>query len=482
MRLRSSTCSLTALVCVLAGCSSEMMTTTATTADSEDTGSTTAAATDATTSEATTAGTTTAGTTDDSSSSDTEDTTTGEPAVTYHRDVRPILAAHCEECHTVGKIAPFPLTTYDEVFELRELVLLNLEGGVMPPWPPAPDCGDYLAEKIVAQAEIDTVRAWVEDGAAEGDPADYVPPDVPDIGDDWQADVALEIPEPYVPIQKPDDYRCFLLDWPEQETAYVSGFRAVPGELREVHHVIAFSVAPDKVAEYEALDAAEEGPGYTCFGGPGGEIVEPDDVGVWLGAWAPGFGAGLYPEGTGLRMEPGSKVVLQVHYNVPATGPLPDQTRIEFKVEDAVEREAFMLLWADILWLMGDMHIPAGSPSTVHTWEYDPTVVLGFLTDVIPSATPFEIHVVGHHMHTLGVRGRSHIVREGGEQQCLLDIPDWDFNWQGTYMFKAPVPFYPGDRLHVECEFDNSKGGGDVNWGDKTTDEMCLGIYYITEM
>ena len=179
MRLRSSTCSLTALVCVLAGCSSEMMTTTATTADSEDTGSTTAAATDATTSEATTAGTTTAGTTDDSSSSDTEDTTTGEPAVTYHRDVRPILAAHCEECHTVGKIAPFPLTTYDEVFELRELVALTVLNRQMPPWLAAPDCNNYEGDPTLPQETIDMIEAWVADGAPEGDPGDFVEPPAP---------------------------------------------------------------------------------------------------------------------------------------------------------------------------------------------------------------------------------------------------------------------------------------------------------------
>ena len=140
------------------------------------------------------------------------------------------------------------------------------------------------------------------------------------------------------------------------------------------------------------------------------------------------------------------------------------------------------MLWADVQWLFGQMPIPAGAPSTVHTWELDPTVVMDFLTDVIPAGVPIELHTATHHMHTVGVRGSHSIRRQnGGDDECLLEIPRWDFNWQEGYVFDAPVTLNPGDRLRLECEYDNSAGDSDLNWGDGTNDEMCLGVYYVTE-
>jgi hypothetical protein len=85
-------------------------------------------------------------------------------------------------------------------------------------------------------------------------------------------------------------------------------------------------------------------------------------------------------------------------------------------------------------------------------------------------------------MHTHGTSARFDIHR-GGEatnKECMLDIPSWDFHWQGAYPFKTAKTFNPGDTLYLECHFDNSKGTTDLNWGEGTGDEMCLGAFYVT--
>ncbi|MCA9720031.1 MAG: monooxygenase [Myxococcales bacterium] len=465
---------------LLAACSgsTEETETAASATDGDESTGTSDASSDASAGSSTSSG-------DETATSSTSETT-GEPtedaAITYHRDVRPVLAQRCLQCHADGKIAPFPLTTYDEVFELRELVALTVLNRQMPPWLAAPDCNNYEGDPTLPQETIDMIEAWVADGAPEGDPGDFVEPPAPPSEELPRVDVELTIPEPYTPQGTTDDYRCFILDWPEQGDAYVTGFRAVPGAIEEVHHAIAFAIPPSKLPEYEALDAASPGSGYECFGGPGGEINDPEDAGIWLGVWVPGAAPALYPEGTGLRIEPGSKVVLQLHYNIPPGGAVPDTSTVQFRIEPTVAREAFMMLWADIAWLQGDMQIPAGAPSTTHVWEFDPTSIMSFLTDIIPSNVPIELHSAAHHMHTLGVRGQHSIRRAVGDDTCLLDIPRWDFNWQGSFKFSQPITFYPTDRLRLECEYDNSGGAGDVNWGDGTSDEMCLGVYYVTEV
>ncbi len=401
-------------------------------------------------------------------------------AITFYRDVLPIFGARCLGCHTEENIAPMSLLEYENAWTWRQSLAAAVESRTMPPWLPGPGCNDYANDRSMTDEEIETVLAWVDENGPRGNPddapADLVPPPalLP------RVDLEIVAPESYTPTA-PDDYRCFLLDLPIDDVAFVTGFHAKPENVAIVHHIIAYRIAPDRVATYEALDAEDPEPGYTCFGGPGGSASDPA-AGAWLGAWAPGSGAAPYPEGTGLRVEPGSKIVLQIHYNTASGNTDPDRSAVELMLEPTVEKEAFMMLWADIAWLSGDMPIPAGSPDTVHTWNYDPTTVMDFLTDVVPPNSPFLIYTATHHMHLLGQKADHTILRGDGSETCLLDIPRWDFGWQSAYRLSEPVRFEPGDTLRLACQWDNSAGDHDVNWGEGTGDEMCLGIYYATNL
>src|SRR5262249_28789632 len=160
--------------------------------------------------------------------------------------------------------------------------------------------------------QIDLFKAWVEGGRAMGDAANPGPPLVVEHTQMSRVDVTLPMPVAYTPQTTPDypdEYRCFVVPWTGTTSQFVTGFRAVPGNPKVVHHVIAFYAAPNQVAEYQQLDDNEAGPGYTCFGGSGGPSR------VWLGAWAPGSQGSDMPPGTGLQVEPGSAIILQVHYN-----------------------------------------------------------------------------------------------------------------------------------------------------------------------
>jgi hypothetical protein len=285
-----------------------------------------------------------------------------------------------------------------------------------------------------------------------------------------------------VPEKDPDDYRCFLLDWPETEVSYVTGFGARPGNPQVVHHVIAFLIPPERAASYQALDAAEPGAGYTCFGGPGGG--NDPDVG-WIGAWAPGRQGADFPEGTGLEIQPGSKIALQVHYNT-ANGKQPDQTAVDVRLDSSVDKRAKWQFFADIQWLFaGGMPIPAGEADVQHAFEIDPT-------PFVFGGDPFVIHSVGLHMHTRGTSAALSLTRKDGAKECMLDIPRWDFHWQYNYDLAEPRVVSPGDKLGIGCHFDNSAANQptvdgeqvppkDLQWGEGTGDEMCLGALYVSE-
>jgi hypothetical protein len=400
--------------------------------------------------------------------------TVTQASTQYYRDVKPILDAKCNNCHNEGGIGPFRLETFEDVSTLKELIKDEVTAKRMPPWPPNAACNDYRGDRSLSEEQIATIVKWVDEGGAAGDPADEGKPPVAEQVKLSRVDLNLEIPVEYTQKAEPDDYRCFLIDWPHEDVKFVSGFRANPGDGRVVHHVIAFLVAPGDVPEAQALDDAEEGPGYTCFGGSGINSNE------WLGAWAPGSAGSDFPAGTGVRVEPGSKIALQIHYNSLTAGPQPDRTSIDFKIEDTVEKEGRIQPWTKLAWLNGqNMHIPAGQEDVMHSFEYDPTA---FLT----GGKPFTMYSASLHMHGLGTSGKMAIRRQTGEEDCLLQIDDWNFHWQGSYGFQDPTVFNPGDKLYLECHWDNSAGNQmgvpkDAYWGEGTGDEMCLGGFYLTE-
>ena len=398
---------------------------------------------------------------------DGESTTSDGSALTYYKDTKPILDARCANCHVPGGIAPFALVTFADVQEHAGAVKAAVADRTMPPWMPADGCNDYVNDRSLTEEQIDVIVRWVDGGAAEGDPADEgAPLDVGDSRALSRVDLEVGMPDAYTMVETPDEYRCFVLDWPESDTTYVTGMGVEPGNAAVVHHVIAFLAPPSRVDDVLALDAADDAPGYQCFGGPGFAGNE------WVGAWVPGNTGYDYPDGTGIRVEPGSKIVMQMHYNSLTAGPQPDLTKIRLKTDPSVSNVAKIQPWANPQWLASDaMTIPAATSDVGHSFEQDPTLLTG--------GEAILIHAPALHMHELGKTARLSVQRAGGGESCLLEIPAWDFHWQGTYPMREPVRLEPGDKLRVECTWDNPTMK-DVTWGEGTGDEMCLGTFYYT--
>ncbi len=414
----------------------------------------------------------------------------GEDAAspTYWRDVAPIVQTSCVGCHREGGVGPFALGTYAQAFARKATIRRMVTERLMPPWPPGPGCNQYEHDRSLSQDDIDTIDAWVDGGAKEGSKKDAPEPVEPTGTGLPRVDQLLTMPETYSPVLSPDDYRCFLLDWPETTTKYITGQHVLPGSEAVVHHVILFIAPPEAASSFVAMDDGEPGPGYTCFGGSGGDAA-------MMGGWAPGALGRVLPAGTGLRIEPGSKVIMQVHYNThehdPAT--VHDQTAVELMLDDAVDRPAYVMQWTNPFWLDGNMTIDAGDPAATHAFSFDPTPYFSQVESMgvdLPDNSPFLIYSANLHMHLRG-RSANLTVRRDGEDTCLLDIPAWDFHWQGDYMLKAPVRFEPGDRLRIECVWDNSAENqpeinGEtlpvetLNWGDGTTEEMCIGFLLVS--
>jgi hypothetical protein len=384
-----------------------------------------------------------------------------EHAPTWSEDVAPIVDRSCGSCHTAGGIAPFELTSYEAAKAYAVPMANATKSRLMPPAnvDASGACNSYTNARWLEDDQIAAIDRWVQEGMIEGPPRASEGP-AAEGGQALEGATTVDPRGEYTPRESlSDDYRCFIVDPEISEDLFLSAYEVVPGSARTVHHVILFTIDTEGAeALADALDAAEEGPGYTCFGG---SLLGLQDSRA-IAAWAPGTSVTRFPEESGIRIRGGRRMVMQVHYNT-KNGVEPDRTLVRLELQKGVDRPAEILGVADL----GLAIPPRLERFTTEPVRVSPGVG-GFIRGVFP------------HMHRLGVSLSAQIVHADGTTTCLTETPRWDFSWQELYFFKRPIYVSSTDRVEIRCAYDTSSRSEEVHWGEGTDDEMCLLALYVT--
>jgi hypothetical protein len=328
--------------------------------------------------------------------------------------------------------------------------------------------------------------------------------------------MTLTMPESYTPSAPygtgTDDYRCFVLDPKLDHDVWLTGSNVLPGNPNVVHHVILFKIPPESVAEAEAKDRSNAGEGWTCFGGTGlaGEFGSLDDAN-WLAAWAPGGDETRTKDGYGVKLEAGSRIVMQVHYNL-LKGAAPDTSSTQLRwmpgSTDLTPLHTFLLPapvelpcrpdhsespLCDRASAAVDVNKRFGAAGNTNTLLH---LLCG--TDIVPSETTSCTRPISRGMTVIGVAGHMHLLgrkisieaNPGTDRaKTLLRIPVWDFDNQGAKPID-PVHLDPGDTVRVTCQhqqwlrdklpaFASQREDRYVMWAEGSTDEMCLGLLQV---
>ena len=289
-------------------------------------------------------------------------------------------------------------------------------------------------------------------------------------------DLLLDIGDTYQPGAKSaDDYRCFVIDpgSPTQaglpEAKYLRAGEVLPDNKGIVHHVVVFEIDAAHAADAKAKDAAESGPGYTCFGGAG---VAGSQITL---AWAVGGEVNRLADNQGTLLNKGSVFVVQLHYNLANYRGVGDRTRVRF--EFAPTPPEYDVRYLPLLYPPG-VQIKAGDPQANQVIAAPVSQILKFLK--LPGLTEVTITSAFLHMHVLGKT-----ITTSLNSQTLLDIANWQFGWQQTYFLSQPVLAKATDLLTLTCQWDNSPANQpvidgkqqppkDVRFGEGTGDEMCV--------
>ena len=385
---------------------------------------------------------------------------------TFSNEIVRILQTRCQTCHRPGEHAPFSLLTYRDAYERMDDIRDAVKGRAMPPWKPVPGFGDFVEPRRLSDVELTTLVRWIEAGAPEGDPAKLPPPLV--FPEGWKLgppDHVLEMAETYtVPARASDVYRCFVIPTNFSEDRWVTKVEYAPGDRKLVHHILSYV---DTTSAAEALDRADPGPGYTCFGGPG---FTPAGG---LAGWAPGIQPRVMADGVGLLLPKGANVVLQMHYNNSASESRTDRTRVALHfAKSPIDKR--------------QRGIPISNRSfTIPPGERRHEVRAAW---TVPLGRDLHANTITPHMHLLGREMKVTATYPDGTIRPLIHIDDWDFNWQGNYTFTQSIPLPGGTRIDMVAVFDNSaenlrqpsRPPRPVSWGEGTTDEMAIVFLGIT--
>ena len=406
----------------------------------------------------------------------------------FYDDILPLFIENCSSCHVPGGLGPFDLESYESARDLAEAIAVATAVRSMPPFnvDNSGECNTYQAARWLEDDEIETIAQWVEGGAQEGDP-NAPQPARPEF-DALRGDDILELstPEGYQPVADQsgpiDDYQCFLGELNQGEAPiYITGYEVIPGNPAVTHHMVGFLVNLDgpsaAIGSNRGLmqlldDASPDQPGWDCFGAAGqGVAVEGTPV-----TWAPGGGAFNFPEGTGIRIDPGYGLVMQTHYNL-ANGSGKDTTKVRLAISDEVEREAVNALFDRFLFSGlsgGGAEIPPNEEAYVYSW----TQPIRDFDSRIAAWDKVEIFGALPHMHELGRRMQVRYLEAGEDGTCGMYVDRWDFQWQQAFMYEKPFILSPNDSIEVTCEWNSMGRDTAVKPGLGTQQEMCLfGIY-----
>ena len=382
-------------------------------------------------------------------------------APTFSRDVAPILYKNCVECHRPTAMAPMSLLTYEDARPWARAIKQKVVARQMPPWGADPAIGKFSNDVSLKQADVDTIAAWADSGAAEGNRAELPKP--PQFAEGWSIgapDYVFKMQKPFtVPADGTVPYVYISIPTHLEQDIWIKAVELKPTDRRVVHHIISSLVegsgtAPDPEPKLTRDPARKE-------------------IGGGLGGLVPGRLYGQFEEGVARKIPAGADIVLQMHYTTIGQV-VTDQT--EVGVVLAKEPPAKLRLEGGGAIPNMQFAIPPGDPNyeVVGKQTFDRDT---YLSSLYP------------HMHVRGKDATYSVIYPDGREEVVLRVPKYDFNWQLSYKLAEPKFLPKGSTLKVTMHYDNSAANrynpdpaATVRWGEQTWEEMMLGYYGTIEL
>jgi mono/diheme cytochrome c family protein len=376
-------------------------------------------------------------------------------AVTYNKQVLPILQKNCQTCHRPGEIAPMSFLTYADTRPWAKAMKEAVVKRQMPPWFVDPAYGHFANDRRLSDADIKTISAWADAGAPEGNAKDKPAPITFQDGWNIKPDMIIEMPKDYnIPATGTVNYQNVLVKVNFPEDVWVIAAEMRPGNPKALHHGRVLVRPPDSEFMKDAVpgEAYETGSLALAKG-------EPPET---LGKFNPGLGEQSFSLFESAKFVPkGSDLVFNLHYTSIGKA-TTDRSRVGLVFAKNPPKLRYFMHNGPTA---SNLAIPAG--------EGNAEVVSEMTTNV-----DMQLVYMQPHMHLRGKDYEMRVVYPSGKAETLFKAK-WDFNWQMGYDMDKPLNLPKGTRIIGIAHYDNSANnkynpdpGKKVVWGDQNWEEM----------
>ena len=387
-------------------------------------------------------------------------------AVTFTKDVAPILRDKCEACHRPDSMAPMSLVTYDDARPWARAIRARVASRQMPPWHIDRTVGiqQFKNDRSLSDEQVDTIVRWVDAGAPMGDPKDMPPPRKWPNEQLWAfaeqfgpPDLILKSPPYTMPPQAQDVWFKPVVPTGLTEARWVRAIEIRPSTVkgrRIMHHVLA------RLQQKESAEIVRAS---------GGDDGEDPGAGLFM-EWAIGKQGELMRPNTGKLMLPGSSIQFEEHIHA-----------VGEEITDTVELGIYFYPKNEVpkyRQVLGLFHAIAGGARGLDIAPNAVSVHQGF--HVMPKAGRIENFQA--HMHLRGKAMSMEAILPDGKTEMLSQVSNYSFNWHTNYVYAdEAAPILPkGTVLRFTSWHDNTAANKDnpdpnqwVGWGDRTVDEMA---------
>ena len=385
---------------------------------------------------------------------------TSGKTVTFNKDVLPILQKNCQVCHRPGQIAPMSLLTYQDARPWAKAMKYKVTNRQMPPWNADPKYGQFSNDRSLKQSDIDTIAAWVDQGAPEGEAKDKpAPVQWPEAGWQIKPDIVVNGPETKVPARTKNnviEWTFYVMPSGITKDTWVTSMEIKPSEFAVTHHICVSFIPhrPDIVynvpiwRDVQRDDKGVEIPqpkGTQGKSSPLAALASLSTADTEGECYLPGSQPIDYrPQHAGKLIRAETDVIFNVHYTPNGKTDVVDRPQLGFTVANEVPERKYLTFSVHGFQDRQHFAITPNDPN----WEA-PTGVVNFVDDA-------EIVWMSPHMHLRGKDMTYTLVYPDGKSEIILNVPHFDFNWQLGYVPAQSIKVTKGTKLIVTGHFDNS--------------------------
>lgn len=375
-----------------------------------------------------------------------ESMTGNHPSISYADTIAPLLIEKCADCHRPEGIGPWAMTSHAMVQGFSPMIRETILTKRMPPWHADPQVGEFNHDISLSIDEQRTLVNWIDAGAQRGNGPDPLQ-EVTALESAWslgEPDLIVELPAFDLPATGVLDYQNFIVDNPLDKAVWIKAVQIIPGDPKAVHHAIA------TVGEASA-----------------GSVDEDEEDALFrpqLMTFVPGNDTYIYPEGNGLYIRPDMAFFTQMHYTTYGRE-TQDQTKIGLYF--AGEEPEHVLQHYSIV--NPTIRIPPGDAA------HEEVAYVQLQRDAM-------IYALFPHAHYRGKSSSFTLRYPDGREELVLNVPNYDFNWQRYFQFAEPKEVPAGTMIIHRTVYDNSANNESnpdatqtVDWGEQSWEEMLYG-------